>query len=146
MRASFRRFRAVARAAVITTILSAGCSQGAAPGSTPAAAPGAAPAAAPAAAETAASVVTLLEPTEDAFAGHIDSFRWSPVAGADGYHVRITSVAGRGVWESPMLTAAEARLPPTVSLEPEGYVWQVSAMKGVDVLATSPTSRFTVTP
>ncbi len=94
----------------------------------------------------AASTVTLLEPAEGAFAGHIDSFRWSPVQGADSYHVKISSAAGRVVWESPALTAAEAHLPGTVSLEPEAHVWQVTAMKGAEVLVTSATGRFTVTP
>ena len=108
--------------------------------SQPAATP--APAAAPPAV---AATVTLLEPAEGAFAGHIDSFRWSPVAGADSYRVKVSSAAGRVVWESPALTVTEAHLPGTVSLEPEAHVWQVTAMKGTDVLVTS-AGRFTVTP
>jgi hypothetical protein len=100
----------------------------------------------PAATPAAAATLTLLEPAEGAFAGHIDSFRWSPVAGADSYRVKINSAAGRVVWESPALSAAEAHLPGTVSLEPEAHVWQVTAMKGADVLVTSAAGRFTVTP
>jgi len=97
-------------------------------------------------APAAAATLTLLEPAEGAFAGHIDSFRWSPVPGADSYRVKISSAAGRVVWESPALTAAEAHLPGTVSLEPEAHVWQVTAMKGTDVLVASAAGRFTVTP
>jgi hypothetical protein len=108
--------------------------------------PAAAPAPGASSTPAAASTVTLLEPAEGAFSGHIDSFRWSPVQGADSYRLKITTGAGRVVWESPALTVAEAHLPGTVSLEPEAHVWQVTAMKGADVLVTSATGRFTVTP
>ncbi len=132
-------------AVVAAVVLASGlaCSQqnAAPPG---AAAATAAPAAAPAAAPTLA--VTLLEPAEGSFAGHIEMFRWSPVAGADAYHVKISSLAGRVVWESPALTTAEARLPGTVSLEPEAYMWQVTAMKGTETIVVSAAGRFTVTP
>lgn len=53
---------------------------------------------------------------------------------------------GRTVWESPVVAETEAHLPNTVALEPEGYVWIVTALKGDAVIATSATSRFTVTP
>jgi hypothetical protein len=52
----------------------------------------------------------------------------------------------RTIWDSPVLTTTEANLPNTVALEPEAYVWQITALKGTEVLATSPLSRFTVTP
>lgn len=116
------------------------------PAPAPAASQPAATAAPAASTPAAASTVTLLEPAEGAFSGHVDSFRWSPVQGADSYRLKITTGAGRVVWESPALTAAEAHLPGTVSLEPEAHVWQVTAMKGADVLVTSATGRFTVTP
>jgi carbonic anhydrase/acetyltransferase-like protein (isoleucine patch superfamily) len=50
------------------------------------------------------------------------------------------------VWESAALTTPEAHLPGTVSLEPEAHVWQVTALKGADVLIVSNAGRFTVTP
>jgi hypothetical protein len=50
------------------------------------------------------------------------------------------------VWESPVVSTTEARLPNTVALEPEGYLWTVTAMRGTDVLVASTPSRFTVTP
>ena len=79
--------------------------------------------------------------------GHIDMFRWSPVAGADGYVIKIIAVTGaRTVWESAPMTATEAKLPATVALEPEVHTWSVEARKGSEVLATSPTQRFTITP
>lgn len=79
--------------------------------------------------------------------GHIDTFRWSPVQGADGYVIKIVAVTGdRTIWESQPLTATETKLPPTVALEPEVHTWSVSARKGAEVLATSPTQRFTITP
>ena len=79
--------------------------------------------------------------------GHIDMFRWSPVAGADGYVIRIVAVTGnRMVWESAPMTATETKLPATVALEPEVHTWSVEARKGTEVLATSPTQRFTITP
>jgi hypothetical protein len=37
-------------------------------------------------------------------------------------------------------------LPATVALEPEPHAWSVSARKGGEVLATSPTFKFTITP
>jgi hypothetical protein len=94
-----------------------------------------------------ATTVTLLEPTDGAMGGHIDMFRWSPVAGADGYVIRIVAVTGnRVVWESEPLTATETKLPATVSLEPEVHTWSVTARKGAAALATSATQRFTITP
>jgi hypothetical protein len=108
---------------------------------TPASAPPSAAANAPA-----APVVTLTEPPSGAFSGHFDSFRWSAVDGADGYRMKITSGDGRVVWESELLKTAEAHLPSSVSIEPESYFWQVTALKGGSTLATSAQSKFTVTP
>ena len=80
-------------------------------------------------------------------AGHIDMFRWSPVEGADGYVITIKAVTGdRTVWESTPLTTTETKLPTTVALEPEVHTWSVTARKGSDVLATSATQKFTITP
>lgn len=135
----------VASLAAIVTLAACGGSSPAPAASQPAATAAPAPAAATAS-PAAASTVTLLEPAEGSFAGHIDSFRWSPVQGADSYRVKISTAAGRVVWESPALTAAEAHLPGTVALEPEAHVWQVTAMKGADVLVASVVGRFTVTP
>jgi hypothetical protein len=107
------------------------------------------PPAAPAApaAPRPATTVTLLEPAEGAMSGHIDLFRWSPVAGADSYVIRIVALTGnRVVWESEPLTVTETKLPATVALEPEPHSWSVSARKGTEVLATSPTFKFTITP
>lgn len=74
-------------------------------------------------------------------------FRWNAVDGATGYKMRlIASTDGRTVWDSPVLTETEAHLPNTIALEPEGYLWTVTAMKGESVIATSPQARFTVTP
>jgi hypothetical protein len=104
----------------------------------------AAPAVTPSAPATAASAtppkpagtLTLLEPIDGAMSGHIDTFRWSPVSGADGYVIQIKAVTGdRVVWESAPLTEAEAKLPPTVT-----------ARKGSDIIATSVTQKFTITP
>jgi hypothetical protein len=95
---SFRRI-----SGTILILAAVGCGQDAAPPagtSAPAAAP-----ATPTAAKPAATI-SLLEPIEGAMAGHIDTFRWSPVAGADGYVITIRAVTGdRVVWESaPMAT------------------------------------------
>ena len=80
-------------------------------------------------------------------AGHIDTFRWSPVAGADGYVITIRAVTGdRVVWESAPMAATETKLPATVALEPEVHTWMVSARKGSEVLATSTLQKFTITP
>ena len=80
-------------------------------------------------------------------AGHIDTFRWSPVAGADGYVITIRAVTGdRVVWESPVMTATETKLPATVALEPEPHVWSVTARKAGQPLVTSATQKFTITP
>ncbi len=119
---------------------------GGAPASAPAPAP--APAAAPAAeSPKPAGTLTLIEPIEGAMGGHIDMFRWSAVDGADGYVIKITAVTGdRVVWESPVMTATETRLPATVALEPEPHTWQVTARKAGQPLVTSATQRFTITP
>jgi hypothetical protein len=114
----------------------------------PAAAPPA-PAQAPAASTpaTKAATLTLIEPAEGSSSGHVDYFRWSPVDGAEGYRMRLNATAdGRVVWESPVVTTAEAHLPNTVALEPEGYLWQVTALKGGTALTESAPSRFSVTP
>ena len=105
-----------------------------------------APASAPAAPKP-ATTVRLIEPGEGAMSGHIDTFRWEPVDGADGYVIRIVAVTGdRVVWESAPITAAETKLPPTVALEPEVHTWSVSARKGGSVLVTYQIQRFTITP
>lgn len=94
-----------------------------------------------------ATTVTLVEPIDGAMGGHIDTFRWTPVEGADGYVIRIVAVTGnRVVWESAPMTETETKLPATVALEPEVHSWSVFARKGAEVLATSPTQKFTITP
>jgi hypothetical protein len=133
--------------ACVIALAAAAC--GGAPSNEPAPVAPAAPPAptAPAAPAKSAGTVALLEPAEGAMGGHIDMFRWSPVDGADGYVVRIVAVTGnRVVWESEPMTATETKLPPTVALEPEVHQWSVTARKGGDVVATSATQRFTITP
>ena len=79
--------------------------------------------------------------------GHIDTFRWEPIDGADAYVIKIVAVTGdRVVWESAPMTATETKLPPTVALEPEVHTWTVAAKKGGNVLVTSAPQRFTITP
>jgi len=106
--------------------------------------------AAPAAAAPAASTppaVTLLEPAPGSSSGHIDLFRWEPVEGADGYRVRVTAaIDQRTVWDSPVISETEAHLPNTIALEPESYFWQVTALKGDQVVVASAPTRFMVTP
>lgn len=128
---------------MIVVVAAAGCGPSAPPaGSGAAPAPSAAPAA-----PKPASTVTLLEPLEGAMGGHIDTFRWAAVDGADGYVIKITAVTGdRVVWESPQLAVTETKLPSTVALEPEVHTWMVSARQGGQVLASSPSQRFTITP
>ena len=127
-------------AAVAALIVSVSC--GGADNAAPA--PSSAPA--PAAAPKPAATLSLLEPADGAMGGHIDTFRWSPVGGADGYVVKVQASDGRVVWESQSLSATETKLPATVALEPEVHSWSVSARKGTDVLATSATQKFTITP
>ena len=128
-------------------VAAAGCGQNAADSATSGPAPAApAPPSAPAAPKP-ATAVTLIEPVEGAMSGHIDTFRWEPVDGADSYVIKIVAVTGdRVVWESQPLTATETKLPTTVALEPEVHTWNVSARKGGNVLVTSATQRFTITP
>jgi len=131
---------------VLTLAVACGGGQSATPA--PSAAPAApAPPPAPAAEAKPSSTLTLIEPAEGAMGGHIDMFRWSPVAGADGYVIKIVAITGnRTVWESAPLTGTETHLPTTVALEPEVHTWTVSARKGSEVLATSAPQRFTITP
>ncbi|MBM3807689.1 MAG: hypothetical protein FJW22_05780 [Acidimicrobiia bacterium] len=127
------------------TVFAAACGGGSdTPAATPAAA---APATASAAAPKPAGTVALIEPSEGAMGGHIDMFRWSPVEGADNYLIIIKAVTGdRTVWESPVMTATETKLPTTVALEPEVHTWSVTARKAGQVIATSAIHRFTITP
>jgi hypothetical protein len=136
--------RSIPVLAALVVSVTAACGGG--QSSTPA--PSASPAASsPAAAPAPAATITLLEPLEGAMGGHIDTFRWSPVAGADGYVIKITAVTGdRVVWESAPMAATETKLPPTVALEPEVHTWTVSARKGPAVLVTAAPQRFTITP
>lgn len=135
----------------LAALISAGCSSPAAPPQEPA---GAAPAAAPAAAAPEAKpaeavpsgTLTLVEPPDGQFSGHVSLFRWSAVSGADGYKIKISTGAGRVVWESAVIAETEAHPPNTVALEPEPHTWVVTALKGAEVVATSPTFRFTITP
>jgi hypothetical protein len=138
--------RVLAYVAPVALIVATVACGGSAPA--PAAAPVAeAVPATPAAAPTPAGALTLLEPIEGAMGGHIDMFRWSAVEGADGYVIKITAVTGdRVVWESPVLTATETRLPATVALEPEPHTWLVTARKAGQPLVTSATQKFTITP
>jgi hypothetical protein len=130
--------------AVIAFVAAAGCGQN----STPAPATTATPAApAPGAEAKPAGTLTLIEPAEGAMGGHIDTFRWSPVAGADSYVIKIVAVTGnRTVWESAPMTETETHLPTTVALEPEVHTWTVSARKGNEVLVTAAPQKFTITP
>lgn len=128
---------AVIGAALIVSVACGGADNGA---------PATSSAPAPAAAPKPTATLSLLEPADGAMGGHIDTFRWSPVGGADGYVVKIQASDGRVVWESQPLTATETKLPATVALEPEVHSWSVSARKGTEVLATSATQKFTITP
>jgi hypothetical protein len=132
--------------AVVVALMVAGaaCGQSEPAASGP---PPQAPAApAPPPAPKATTTVTLIEPTDGVFSGHIDLFRWTAAEGADGYVVRILGSDGRVVFESPVMTVTEAHLPKTVALEPEAHTWTVTARKGGDVIATSPTFKFSITP
>jgi hypothetical protein len=135
---------ATASLVLALTLLAAGCGgDNAAEGPAPAAP---APPAAPAAPKPPATV-TLLEPADGAMGGHVDLFRWSPTEGADSYVIRIVALTGnRVLWESEPIAATETKVPATVSLEPEPHSWSVTARKGAEVLATSPTFKFTITP
>lgn len=127
--------------AAVALMAVAGCGQSSpAPASTPA------PPAAAAAPAKAPASLTLIEPVDGVFSGHIDLFRWSAADGADGYVVRILGSDGRVVFESPVLTVTEAHLPKTVALEPEAHTWTVTARKGGEVIATSPVFKFSITP
>ena len=138
---SFRRFFAA-----IVTLAAVGCGGGSTPPAATTSTAPAAPAAAPSAPKPAATL-SLVEPIDGAMAGHIDTFRWSPVAGADAYVIKITAVTGdRVVWESAPMTATETKLPATVALEPEVHTWMVTARKGGEVLATAGPQKFTITP
>ena len=142
-RACFRLPGAAVAASVLAFSIACGSPDTPAPAATsaPAASPAPAPAASPAA------DLKIVEPAEGSSSGHISLFSWTAVAGADGYRMHLAAATdGRTIWDSPVLDTTEAHLPNTVALEPEAYVWQITALKGTEVLTTSPLSRFTVTP
>jgi len=129
----------------VVVMAAAACGGGTNGGSEPPPAPPAAPVAPEA--PTPPSVVTLIEPIDGAMGGHIDLFRWERVDGAEGYVIRIVALTGnRVVWESEPMAATETKLPATVALEPEAHSWTVTARKGAEVLVTSATYKFTITP
>ena len=131
-------------ALIVVTVACGGTAPAAAPAPVAESGPATAP---PAAAPKPAGTLSLLEPIEGAMGGHIDMFRWSAVEGADGYVIRITAVTGdRVVWESPVMTATETKLPATVALEPEPHTWLVTARKAGQPFLTSATQKFTITP
>jgi hypothetical protein len=131
-------------ASLLAFSVACGSPESPAPASTPAPAASPAPGAAPA---SPAADLKVVEPAEGSSSGHIGLFTWTAVAGADGYRMHLAAATdNRTIWDSPVLTTNEAHLPNTVALEPEAYVWQITALKGTEVLATSPLSRFTVTP
>ena len=139
---SFRRI-----SGTILVLAAAGCGQNATPpASTSDAGRRSAPA--PAADAKPAATLTLIEPVEGAMGGHIDTFRWSPVAGADGYVIKIRRGhrQSHGVGERADGRRPKRKLPTTVALEPEVHTWTVSARKGSEVLATSAPQKFTITP
>jgi hypothetical protein len=139
---------ALACVTVTAALVSAACG-GSQPAPPAAPAAGETPAASAASAPPAAApgVVSIVEPAEGSSSGHISLFRWTAVDGATGYKVKLTaSTDGRTVWDSPLVTETEAHLPNTIALEPEGYIWTVTALKGDAVVASSAASRFTVTP
>ena len=138
--------RRVAAAVCVGVVLAGAAACGSDSGTSSEPAP-AAPAPPPAPTPPRPSTVSLVEPGDGAMGGHIDMFRWSPVEGADSYIIRIVAVTGnRVVWESAPMTQTETRLPATVALEPEVHTWSVTALKGSETIATSPTFRFTITP
>ena len=142
-RACFRLSRAAVAASLVAFAVACGSSEAPAPAATtpPATSAPASRTASPAA------ELKILEPAEGSSSGHIDLFSWTAVPGADGYRLHLAAATdNRTVWDSPLLTTTEAHLPNTVALEPEAYVWQITALKGNEVIATSPLSRFTVTP
>ena len=139
-RACFRLSSAAVAASLLAFSIACGSSEAPAPASTAAPAANKAPAAT-------AGELKIIEPAEGSSSGHIDLFSWTAVPGADGYRMHLAAATdNRTVWDSPLLTTTEAHLPNTVALEPEAYVWQITALKGNEVVATSPLSRFTVTP
>jgi hypothetical protein len=143
-RACFRLSGAAVAASLLAFSVACGSSEAPAPASTAAPAAGKAPTSS---AASPAGELKIVEPAEGSSSGHIDLFSWTAVPGADGYRMHLAAATdNRTVWDSPLLTTTEAHLPNTVALEPEAYVWQITALKGNEVVATSPLSRFTVTP
>ncbi len=72
------------------------------------------------------------------------AFSWRPVAGADAYRVRLFSVDGRLIWESPRVAspATAVTLGPEVALPAGSFVWSVEAERDGDVVATSRLATF----
>lgn len=136
----------IVRVLALAAAASAGCSSPSTEPAPSAAPPSTAAAPAPSAAAPATATLTLIEPADGSFSGHVSLFKWTAASGADGYRVQISTGSGRVVWESPVMAETEAHPPNTVSLEPEPHTWTVSALKGAEVIATSPTFRFTITP
>lgn len=87
--------------------------------------------------------VTLLRPADGAVLD-AGGFAWSPVREADAYRVQVNAADGQVIWESPLVTASEVRVPAGVTIPPGTHFWHVTALHAGELLGTSPLSRVSV--
>src|SRR5204862_5816340 len=71
-----------------------------------------------------------------------DAFVWRAFAGAKTYRVHLFSENGKPIWTSEEVTALSVPLAVSTSLTTGRYYWQVEALSGGDVVATSALVRF----
>jgi hypothetical protein len=89
--------------------------------------------------------VVLLEPTRDV-TSEPTRFRWSSVAGADSYRVRLFREDGLLLWTSDAVTAATVEWPAAVPRAPGRYFWEVQALREGRIVARSDLQAFARTP
>jgi hypothetical protein len=89
--------------------------------------------------------VTTIAPAATAPARPAPDFRWAPVAGADRYQLKLNAADGLPLWTSPDLTTTATGWPPSVTVMPGTYFWQVIAFRDDQEVAASPLVRLDLT-
>lgn len=88
------------------------------------------------------TTVSLVAPRPDAvLEGR--QLAWQAVPTAEGYELRINTMAGDAIWATRAVTA-NATIPPDVALPPGRYYWQVTALRDNIGIASSALTAFRV--
>jgi hypothetical protein len=86
--------------------------------------------------------ITAVTPAANTvISGH--RFEWQPIASATTYEIRVHTADGTRVW-SMRIDASSAEWPADVAASSGAYYWQVSALRGDAIIASSPMVPFRI--